>query len=143
MEREGQCRFSKEASEWFKEYYESGKLQGEILNKDTKLQHYAGRIKVHAIKQAMLHHYGEVTDSDEISLATLKEGISFLRSAEPNMHKALASKARNEIHEVGMQIVEFLKLKGPHRKLQLLLAFGSMLDKDELDQCLEYLMVLS
>jgi len=36
---EGEIDFTDEASEWLTDYYESGKLQGEVCNNDRRLQH--------------------------------------------------------------------------------------------------------
>ncbi len=139
LDAEGKCTFSPEAKAWFDDYYESGKLQGEAVNKDDRLGHYLGRIKVHAIKLAMLLHYGEHHDVHEIQLETIRESVTYLRKIEINMHKALAAYSKNPIYDLSVDILEYLKVKGPHSRIGLLIAFSAKGDTKDLDACLEFL----
>ena len=141
LDVEGEVDFTDEADAWYKEYYESGRLQGEILNKDPRVKHYGSRIKVHAIKQAMLFHFADNTTVGKvISLQSLQAAIASLRSVELDMHKALASKSKNELYDEAMDIIAYMRdNKGAVSKLQLRLKFGSQLAIKQLDECIEYL----
>lgn len=136
---EGPLEFSPEAFEYFQEYYESGKLQNEICNNDYKLEHYRGRIKVHVIKLAALMHYSEEVESKVIQIHNVKNAITMLRSVEPNMHRALASGSKNIVYDVANEIVEFLKVAGPQRKLAMFIRHTSQLNKDQWEEAIDFL----
>lgn len=135
----GQVSLSPEAFEWFKDYYESGKLQGEIANKDIKLQHYAGRIKVHVLKVAQWLHFSENTTSKVIDLQTVKNAVAMLRSIEPDMHRALASSSKNPVYDGAIEILDFLRVNGPQRKLAMQIRFTSILDGKQWEEALNFL----
>jgi len=138
---EGEIDFTPEADAWFKDYYESGKLQGEICNKDRRLQHYSGRIKVHVVKLAIALHFMENhTMGKAITLATVQQAVAMLRAVEPLMHKALASNAKNELFDSAMKMMEYLRSNNSKAsKIQLRLRFGDVLNMKQFDECLDYL----
>lgn len=143
LKLEGQIKLSPEAEAWFTEYYESGKLQSEIQNKDRRVQHYSGRIKVHLIKLAILVHCGDNANPQDmiITLEELKTALAILREIEPTMHRALASEAKNPLFDIGLDIVEYLKTCKDYMasRTNLRLRFGEVLKMKELDECIDYL----
>jgi hypothetical protein len=136
---EGQCKLADDAVEWFKDYYESGKLEKEILNKDKRVENYRARIKVHAIKNAILCHYIDHTDM-VITLKDLQNGVSMLRRVEPEMHKALASSSKNELYDIGLRILDFIKSSGGKvSRIAIKLKFECDVPMEDIEKVLVYL----
>lgn len=105
----GEVKLSPEASAYHKEFYESGKLRNNRINRDRRLDYYYGRKNVHWLKLAACMHYGEESESMEIGLATLKSAYKVLTQIEPNMHFTFQSSNRNPTFDAAMHIQSLLR----------------------------------
>jgi len=137
VELEGFIPLSPEAQAWYSDYYESGALEREIVNRDPRLAHYRGRIKVHGYKIMCLLHVAEYATLGPISLATAQEAIKMLREIELNMHRALASSSKNPLFDTTVEICQYIHKNGFHTKLQLLLLFCNQVNDEQLLECLK------
>lgn len=139
----GEIKLTDEAEKYFDEVYESGKLTGiERINKDSKLDTYYGRKKMHWRKLASIHHFSERTDSMIVELESVKAAERILADSEVNMHLAFRAAGRNPLYDVATDIVKFIgqHVDGVSYK-KLLLVFTRDATKVELDECMNYLNV--
>jgi hypothetical protein len=119
----GEVHLSPEAHDYLHEWYQKTEAGRKFrVNNDSKLDHYYGRKKLHAIKVATLYHYLEKTDN-VITLDELKWAFSFLAHTEVNMHKALASLNSNPTAKLADDMKRELKAEGPMSKPELLAKF--------------------
>jgi len=137
----GPLTFSKEAEAFHKNVYESGKLTQDVVNKDHRLETYYGRKNVHLLKLSMLMHFAEQTDSYCIEKPTVERALRFLAHTEARMHEAYVTAGRNILAESQRRLMQYIiDAKAPTKYKKLWVAFIDDLNKDELDQCLEFLL---
>lgn len=103
----GEVTFSKEAEDYFHEWYQNRQTK-ERINKDPKLDNYYSRKKLHIWKLAMLLHFSEHTDM-VITLEDMIGAFKIAADAEMNMHKALASINTNPVARLAESIVASIK----------------------------------
>ncbi len=84
------------------------------------------------------------TDSMVIEKISMERALRFLTHTEIRMHEAYATGGRNSLAALQRQILEHLINHGkavPYKRLWL--TFVDDLSKDELDQCLDFLLTTS
>lgn len=147
----GEIRFSPEAKEYFDKLYESGELLGKRVNSDSKLDYYYGRKKVHVYKLAAAIHFADLDVTDikppqpippermVITIDSVKKALELFQRTEVNMHLAFRSSGRNELFDIGKDIVAHLKINGPQSYAKLLFIFTRDCDKKEFDETLNIL----
>ena len=137
----GPVKFTDEAEAYHKEVYESGKLTQEVVNKDYRLETYYGRKNVHLLKLSMIMHFADTTDSMVIEKSTVERAMRFLAHTEARMHEAYVTSGRNVLAEIQRRLLQHIINEGTvvtYKKL--LLTFCDDLAKDELEQCLAFLL---
>jgi hypothetical protein len=132
----GPVKFSKEAEEYFKSIYESGKMPRIVAN--PKTDYYYARKRVHWLKLAMILHFADDT-SNEIGLQETMKALEELNEIEKEMGNAVAS-PKNPLHDATMEILEFVSKERGEVKLKTLwFKFSEFLRREEFDECLRTL----
>jgi hypothetical protein len=136
----GEVKLSEEAYEYVKQIYESGDLRKRLrVNHDARLDNYYGRKRIHWLKLGMAMHFSEPTDTYTISKSTMESAFELLNRTEVRMHEGFRSAGRNELHEIGNQMMKYIGEKGEVRHKTLWFKFSSELRRVEFDECLDML----
>ena len=137
----GAVTLTPEAEAFHKEIYESGQLTQEVVNKDHRLETYYGRKNVHLLKMSMVMHFAGCTDSYVIEKPTMERALRFLAHTEARMHEAYVTTGRNVLGAAQRRLMQFIiDAKAPVAYKKLWITFIDDLAKDELDQCLAFLL---
>ena len=137
----GPLTFTDEAEDFHREVYESGKITKDVVNKDHRLETYYGRKNVHLLKMSMIMHFADQTESYCIEKSTVERALRFLAHTEARMHEAYITSGRNILAETQRRLMQYIiDAKGPVKYKKLWVAFIDDLNKDELNQCLEFLL---
>lgn len=141
-EVKGEIVFSPEAQEFIVKHYEAGNLTvHERVNHDKSLDQYFGRKKLHWIKLACVMHFANSDNigSMTVSLATVQEALKLLNRTEVPMHLAFRASGVNQLHEVGEQMIAYLKQHGEVGYKRLLFTFSKDVDKAGFDELITVL----
>lgn len=137
----GAVELSPECAEYHKHLYESGQITQQRYNKDHRLDTYYGRKNVHLLKLSMIMHFMDNLDSMVVEKISMERALKFLAHTEIRMHEAYIASGRNSLAEVQRRILEHLIIAAkPVTYKRLWLMFVDDLTKEELDQCLEFLL---
>ena len=137
----GPLTFTDEAEAFHREVYESGKISRDVVNKDHRLETYYGRKNVHLLKLSMIMHFADQTESYCIEKSTVERALRFLAHTEARMHEAYITSGRNVLAEAQRRLMQYIiDAKGPVKYKKLWVTFIDDLNKDELLQCLEFLL---
>jgi hypothetical protein len=90
----GKVRFSEEAWQFAKGWYEDVNFDKARPNKSPVLDGYYGRAKAHLIKVSMLTHFADSTDMI-VTLDDVKIALEILQRTELKMHHALRISAKS------------------------------------------------
>lgn len=135
----GEVQLSEEAESYFRDVYESGEMFRLRANQDPRLADYYGRKKIHWLKLSMALHFAEQSDSYVIERSTMEEAYRMLSEVELRMHEAFRGSGRNELYDNSVQIMKYLQGNGETKYKKLWFNFSENLKREELNQCLEYL----
>ena len=137
----GPVTLSDECEAFHKEVYESGQLTQQRVNMDHRLDTYYGRKNVHLLKLSMIMHFMDTTDSMTVEKISMERALRFLAHTEIRMHAAYVTGGRNSLagiqRRVRAHIINNSKAV-PYKRLWL--TFVDDLTKDDLDQCIEFLL---
>lgn len=136
----GQVRYSPEAEafleHWFKNIHSSIRA-----NTSEKLVPYYARKNIHIQKMAMLMHFADDAEMNDlgrplnlISAETCQRALNYLNGIEKNMHYALNFNNRNPLYNLAKKIETYLKKNGKQTFFDLLLEFGANLREAELTE---------
>jgi hypothetical protein len=118
---EGVCKFTPEALEYNKHWYE--KDYATILpNAHPKLLPYYARINITHAKLAMCKHYLDKLDN-EITLDDCQWALKFLQKTEQPMHLALKIDNANPLAIVADDIYKYIRNKGGASSKQIKMEF--------------------
>jgi|SRR6185295_6406768 len=140
----GEMKFTPEADEFMKTFYESGEFDRQRGNLDYKLNEYYGRKRTMWFKLCMIMNFLEQSENIPITLDICKQALMVLTKLEPKMSLAFNSGGRNYLFEMQTNILKFLEAKhtqdktGASRKL-LLLKFSVDGTVEEIDSCISFL----
>ena len=121
---------------------ESGKIPR--ANKSAKLDSYYARKNIHAIKVAMMEHFGESTELF-IPLKTFKYVIEIvLEKEELTMHLALATDSGNPLSKVTNKIYDYIVKVGSPTMVDLITEFWKDLPQGNrsMDEILAHLIAM-
>ena len=137
----GPLSFTEEAEEYHRQVYESGKLTQEVVNKDHRLETYYGRKNVHLLKMSMIMHFADQATSSVIEKPTVERALRFLAHTEARMHEAYVTAGRNILAEAQRRLMQhIIDAKDVVKWKKLWVTFIDDMNKDELEQCLEFLL---
>ena len=137
----GPLSFTEEAEEYHRQVYESGKLTQEVVNKDHRLETYYGRKNVHLLKMSMIMHFADQATSSVIEKPTVERALRFLAHTEARMHEAYVTAGRNILAEAQRRLMQYIiDAKDVVKWKKLWVTFIDDMNKDELEQCLEFLL---
>src|SRR6185295_7905037 len=140
----GEMKFTPEADEFMKTFYESGEFDRQRGNLDYKLNEYYGRKRTMWFKLCMIMNFLEQSENIPITLDICKQALMVLTKLEPKMSLAFNSGGRNYLFEMQTNILKFLEAKhtqdktGASRQL-LLLKFSVDGTVEEIDSCISFL----
>lgn len=106
----GAFKFSAEAEEWKKNYYESGQLIVHRANHDITLDHYYSRKHLLWKKLCIILHCSEEYTDRVIQLPTVIRALRVLNAGENNMHLAFTSIGKNSLFNIQLQMLRTIEL---------------------------------
>lgn len=107
----GEVTMTPECFEAFDKWYQSDPSKNKI-NHDSKLDHYYGRKKLHALKYTLAFHFAE-SASKIIELKSFERALEFLAGCELHMNKALASFNQNPLALLAVEMLRMIKAAEP------------------------------
>jgi hypothetical protein len=153
-EVKGEVKFTTEAQQYLKEYYEGSseivarKRAGENvktpreaarINFDKRTDDYYGREKMHIYKTSIQLHFMETYGSMVIELDTVKKAMQWLKKVEIDMHKALASSGKNPLADYYKAVYDSIVDNNGLTLIQMKIAFSEDLEDIELLAVLKWL----
>jgi hypothetical protein len=132
----GELELPPDVKAWREDWVKNRKHR--ILNPDRKLKHYYGRKKIMVYKLAGLVHFMEHLDK-KLTVEDHEKALSLLESAEPWMHRALASSGDNVINKIAEAIKMSLDLHGPMVHKRILIDHFHLGDEEQIARALSFL----
>lgn len=141
----GELSYTPEAESFSKNFFETIQPHNRI-NADAKLDDFYSRKKIHVHKMSIAMHFADIEIDDEgqcdmvITLPTVLKALKLIESIENRMHVAIKSAPRNPLSGPTRKILRTLQMQGAMTTLELRLHFAEDVTKDELEQCISFLL---
>jgi len=130
----GQMAYTPEALDYLNGWWKDRRRV--IINPASCLESYYERKSLHVNKMSMIVHFMEQHESMEIELSSVLRAIEILNKIETIMSIPLSGGGRNEAYTIALDILDYLRSKGPTPELEIVMHFLPAATGEEIQDCL-------